>query len=405
MQKSEGVVILMQQNFRELEYVVGSPEIFSKMSSLSPMSIFDSKAIAFLNALSCLLMKKGNAYSDVITFAFWCRKVALMHEKQKYNDGLFRLGKGIAFHSTPSNVPVNFAFSLAAGVLAGNANIIRLPAKKFEQVDIICAAINELLDGEYLYMKPYLLLVKFPTIKEIMEMFSEVADVRVVWGGDMTISHVRESALKPRANEITFADRQSICVIDADYFLESEFKDKIIQDFYNDTYFSDQNACTSPKFIFWKGSRVFEAKKTFWAKVSAKCLKEYHLSAVHAIGKLANFYKAATVLDIKKETEKNNFITRLNVKTLSPQIWKYKYHSGFFFEYNIENLSEILPVCDEKCQTMTYLGIDKKEINEFLALKPKGIDRIVPLGKSMDFSLLWDGHDLIGEMSRIITVL
>lgn len=33
-------------------------------------------------------------------------------------------------------------------------------------------------------------------------------------------------------------------------------------------------------------------------------------------------------------------------------------------------------------------------------VRPKGIDRIAPIGKSMDFALVWDGYDLIREMSR-----
>ena len=35
----------------------------------------------------------------------------------------------------------------------------------------------------------------------------------------------------------------------------------------------------------------------------------------------------------------------------------------------------------------------------------KGVDRIVPMGKTMDFSLIWDGYDLLEHMSRRIAVL
>ena len=36
--------------------------------------------------------------------------------------------------------------------------------------------------------------------------------------------------------------------------------------------------------------------------------------------------------------------------------------------------------------------------------KPKGIDRIVPIGKTSDFSLNWDGIDLINSLSRVIEI-
>jgi hypothetical protein len=37
--------------------------------------------------------------------------------------------------------------------------------------------------------------------------------------------------------------------------------------------------------------------------------------------------------------------------------------------------------------------------------RPVGIDRIVPMGKAMDFALIWDGYDLIRQMSRRVTIL
>jgi hypothetical protein len=43
-------------------------------------------------------------------------------------------------------------------------------------------------------------------------------------------------------------------------------------------------------------------------------------------------------------------------------------------------------------------------INFFKKIKPLGIDRIVPIGKTLDFSLNWDGYDLINQMSRIIEI-
>jgi hypothetical protein len=58
---------------------------------------------------------------------------------------------------------------------------------------------------------------------------------------------MRKSPLPPRTNEITFAGRYSILIINADAFLSSKNQERVISDFYNDAYFSDQNACTSPR--------------------------------------------------------------------------------------------------------------------------------------------------------------
>ena len=66
-------------------------------------------------------------------------------------------------------------------------------------------------------------------------------------------------------------------------------------------------------------------------------------------------------------------------------------------------MDDIIPICHEKCQTLAYLGDMKEEIQTCLIKAGVlGVDRIVPLGRTMDFSLTWDGYDLIRTLSRII---
>lgn len=395
----------MQLSFNELRYVVGSPEAVEQMQSIRPLHPFDHDVVAFLNDLSAML-RMNREYSDVATFGFWCRKAALLKEKEKYDDVMERFGKGVVFHSTPSNVPVNFAFSFAAGLLAGNANIVRLPGKPFGQANIICDAINKLLSDKHKDMVPYTVFVKFPPVKEITDTFSALCNVRVIWGGDMTVAELRRSKIPARATEITFADRHSIAVMDADAYLAAENKETIIQDFYNDTYFSDQNACTAPRIVFWQGDKKMEAKADFWNRVHEKAKKEYTLAPVQAVGKLNALYSVASQKKVRLEDSDDMLITRLTVDKIDRDLMNYKYNSGFYFEKEIDDLREIVDVCDVRCQTLTYYGVKEEDFRTFLEeARPMGIDRIVPMGKSMDFALIWDGYDLIRQMSRRVAVI
>jgi hypothetical protein len=370
-----------------------------------PIVPFDDKVLEFFNDLSKRLMRVRE-YSDVATFGFWCRKTALLKEKENYNDLRWRLGKGVVFHSTPSNVPVNFAFSFAAGLLAGNANIVRLPGKDFEQVRIIINAIEELFAGEYSSLSPYLYFVRYSPDKELHDKFSSVCDVRIIWGGDATINELRQSSLKPRATELTFADRYSIAVINAEEYIKAADKPKIAQDFYNDTYFSDQNACTAPRIIFWIGDRKEEAQKAFWESVHSLAKETYELAPVQAVGKLAMFYKVAANIPTLLVDTKDCYVTRISVNNANEELMRFKYNSGFYFEQDISELKDILPICGERLQTLIYYGLCEEKLTKFLAeCRPKGIDRAVPMGKSMDFSLTWDGYDLIRQLSRKVTVI
>ena len=398
-------MILMQLNFNELEYLIGNPKIVENMKYVKALSPFSDTVIEFLNALSEKL-RNVREYSDVATFGFWCRRANLLKEKNKYDDLNVRFGKGIVFHSTPSNVPVNFAFSFAAGLLAGNANIVRLPAKDFPQVAIIVGKIKEILEEKYEELFPYICFIKYETVKEITDFFSEICNVRVIWGGDASIDRMRTSKIMPRTTEITFSDRHSLMVIDADNYLTAENKERIITDFYNDTYYTDQNACTSPRIIFWMGREKERAKEDFWNRVREKVSENYDIKAVQAIGKLTAIYKAAVGLSVSLSAGNWVDVTRLTLKEINSEIMGYKYNSGFFYEAEIEKLIEIVPVCDIRCQTITYFGVNQDELKKFIQeTVPRGVDRIVPIGKSMDFSLIWDVYDLIREMSRRVDII
>lgn len=248
----------MKDVLRGVTYLVGNDEIVAALKDVSPKCPFDDSVVEFLNSLSKILMKsrEAKAYPDVITLGFWMRKSSVLAFKERFvtDSSDIKIGRGVAFHIAPSNVPVNYAYSLLTGLLTGNANVVRIPSKDFPQVSIINKAINEALE-EYPDMKPYICLVRYGRDQKVNDMFSALADTRIIWGGDNTIAEIRKSPLGPRAGEIAFADRYSLAVIDSDKYMEVSDKERLAEEFYNDTYLSDQNACTSPRLVVWMGEK------------------------------------------------------------------------------------------------------------------------------------------------------
>lgn len=157
---------------------------------------FSTQVMEFLADLSGALLRDSvvRQYPDLVTFAFWCRRAALEREKAKV-DTSDRLGRGRVFHIAPSNVPVNFAYSLVAGLLAGNSNVVRLPSKQFGQVDVLASAL-ERMGPQHGEIDDYITLVRYDrTDKAVTDNLSRQCDVRVIWGGDETIADVRRSPL------------------------------------------------------------------------------------------------------------------------------------------------------------------------------------------------------------------
>ena len=225
----------------------GNPDTILNMPKVPSRKPFNEDIIEFLNALSKALMRMPEAkvYPDIMTLGFWLRKSSVLALKERFvkETGDIQIGIGTAFHIAPSNVPVNYAYSLAAGLLTGNANVVRVPSKDFPQITVINKAIKDTLE-KYESIRPYICLVRYGRFQKVNDLLSFLADIRIIWGGDHTIEELRKSPLKPRAGEITFADRYSLAVIDSDAYLAMEGKERIAEGFYNDTFLTDQNACT-----------------------------------------------------------------------------------------------------------------------------------------------------------------
>lgn len=412
-----GAVTLMQQNFintdikevlKKVTFLVGNEEIVQGLYYICPKCPFDNSIIDFLDTLSKILMKsrEAKAYPDVVTLGFWMRKSAVLTLKERFetHDLDIKIGRGVAFHIAPSNVPVNYAYSLVTGLLTGNANIVRIPTKEFPQVFIINDAIKEALEI-YPDMKPYICLVRYGKEQQVNDLFSSIADTRIIWGGDSTIAEIRKSPLAPRAGEITFADRYSLAVIDSEKYLEIDDKERFAEKFYNDTFLSDQNACTSPRLVVWIGGKKEEAKELFWKLEHDLVKKKYQLQPIMGINKLTSSYLiAAEKEDIRIEYSSDNYIVRVNVPKAEPDLMRLKDNSGYFFEYDCDDILEIRDFCNNThCQTIGYLG-EKKNIMPLLKSGIRGVDRVVPIGKTMDFEFIWDGYNLVERLTRTIKV-
>ncbi len=304
MRKSADVVILMQPSSN---YTLLFPKEINweEFTAYRPDVPFSDEVVEFLNALSGAIMKDrlSRLYPDAITFAYFCRKANLLKLKVQYvHVDELRLGRGVLFHIAPSNVPINFGYSLVAGLLAGNANIVRVSSKQFAQVDLIIKHMHELLEsGQYNEVANRIALVRYDRSSDASAYFSSIANVRVIWGGDATIQTIRQNSIPVRSFDVCFADRYSIAVIRPSAIMaasNTEMK-KLAEAFYNDTYLFDQNACSAPHTIFWLNDpSLTEAKERFWSAVHDHVATKYQLQAVMAVDKLTALYRQAVCMNI-----------------------------------------------------------------------------------------------------------
>lgn len=403
MRKSGGVAILMIKN--KIEYLFGAEDI-----QIEPKVPFDEKICDFLDALSKALRedKDVKMYSDIIAFAFWIRRANLMKMKEAYRNEL-RLGKGLAFHIAPSNVPINFAYTFAFGFLSGNSNIIKASSKRFPQTKLICNVMQKVAEQqEYQWVKQQNAIVVYDR-EEVTytEDFSKQCDVRVIWGGDHTIQEIRKISIQPRSTEMTFADRYSFAIISAKAILdrkELELED-LAEKFYNDTYLMDQNACSTPHLICWMGEEdeIEDASRRFWSQVYEKAKKAYLLEDIKVSDKYTIICEMAALGKLQRLETYGNYLYVSRISDLPDDVTKLRGKFGLFFEYRLKKLDDLSDIISKKVQTCAVYGIEKERIFQWMVEQHVcGIDRVVDVGKTLEIGLNWDGYDVVRELSRII---
>ena len=250
----------------KIRYLVGSKNFDTK-----PLKPYNKLTRDFIVDFSKKLNQEKdiNKMSDLKALAFWCRKQNIDNLTKKNTVNEDRIGIGLIFHITPSNIATNFIYSLLFGLLTGNSNIVKISSKNTLQSDVICRCINKLLkQKKYKDLKNRITIIRYENNDNYTKIISYKCDLRIIWGGDNTINAIRKFDLSPSATDITFSDRSSICIIESKSLIKTnDFKMSIlIEKFYNDTYLVDQNACSSPHIIFWIGNKKDNkfAQKKFW---------------------------------------------------------------------------------------------------------------------------------------------
>lgn len=68
--------------------------------------------------------------------------------------------------------------------------------------------------------------------------------------------------------------------------MDDKKKEQTARSFYNDTFLSDQNACTSPRLVYWYGDKndLDKARTEFWDRLWNIVKKEYSFQDIQGIG-------------------------------------------------------------------------------------------------------------------------
>jgi hypothetical protein len=383
----------------------------NKRFNINVSEPFNNQSIDFLSDFSKELKKEKKIYKfpDLIYLVFWTSYKKIGEAKKKFLSRNIRLGRGLIFHICPSNVPTNFIYSFFFGLLSGNSNSVKVPSKAFPEKNIILSTINKLFKKKkYLDLKNSNFFIQYDEKIENTQKISSICDGRVIWGGDKTINEVRKIWIPERAIELTFADRYSLSILNLNKLRKTKDHEikLIAKKFFYDSYMMNQSACNSPHFVFWVGKKNNNLQQKFWKELNYIAEQKFILDESMVLNKYSNLIKNM----IDQKNFQNIKLFKNNLYVVNPNkniknIENVRGISGIFFQKNIASIIELKKFITKKCQSVTYFGLNKKQIESFV-LKNNlfGIDRVVPVGKALDINLVWDGYDVIDSLSRTITL-
>jgi hypothetical protein len=307
----------------------------------------------------------------------------------------------------PSNIDTLFLYSWALAYLAGNQNVVRLSREQPFLVGELLKAI-----GEVALRFPDLATAnRFVTYEHDAALsggFSDWCGHRIVWGGNETVQALRGVPLNPHASERSFASKYSYAMIKAASYLalgQTE-QEKLASAFYNDFFWFNQAACSSPQVLFWCGSasEVASATPVFLEKLQVEAARRNHSTSIPHASKRAN---AAFDLAARAEVRIDFSHPSLVVATLEQNhlLDKATCGGGFLRMIRLDSLEELTCHLDDGDQTLTHFGFEPGELTH-LAYQggSLGLDRIVPIGEALAFEPIWDGYDLIEDCLRRVTL-
>jgi hypothetical protein len=397
--------------YNNLDIIFGTKEINDLISN-NRLKPFEKDIINFVSDFSLELLKynKIKNFPDLVTFAYFFRKSNLNLLKSQYNDIESRFSLGVTLHIAPSNVPVNFLFSLFLALISGNSSIVRLPSRNFDQINISIDILNKIKKSQkHKNIIDKIILVRYPHDDNINRYLSSISDSRMLWGGDKTVTYFKSLLTKPSNIDLSFFNRFSCAVIDSEFIINnSNNLNNYITKFYNDTFLFDQNACTSPRLIFWLGKENLtkKAKSIFFNELIKKINKSNYIIAPSSAVKKLNLISelACKNLIISNEVYGKNQIYSSEINKINNEIFEYDINSGFFVNYNILSIEELNELDCFRLQTLVYLGFKSNYIKNKLKTSNHVFTRIFEVGKSSEFSLIWDGIDVVRSLTKRIEI-
>ena len=374
---------------------------------------FAKDRLSVVEALSGVLLSDPKTRRDPICAAlgFWTRRSHLAELEKDFRSrtaGKMTVPAGLIFHLAPANVDTMFIYSWVLAFVTGNASVVRLTSRRTPVMESLMACLDEvfrIFPGECRGN----LFVSYEHDEATTAALSASCDTRIVWGGDDTVRSIRSVALSPHASERVFASKRSFAVICIQSYLaisaseRRELANRMAADIVPFT----QMGCSSPHVVYWIGeeSMFKEASSDFATLVETAVAGKAGEPGMAVAVRRINFAFDAIASGKAKTFSHQPHTTHLAATSASDAELVDICGGGLLTNALVPTIESVPPLVGKHHQTIGYFGLSEVERNSLASNAGRmGADRIVPIGRALEFSPYWDGYDLWTDLTRIVDV-
>jgi len=363
---------------------------------------FDETVLELFRELARRISRSDSARrrADLQALGYWLRPSEVLRLRESYGklqgSEVILVPRGCIFHLPPGNVDLQFVYGWVFSLLQGNTNLIRLSGRVSEAALEVCRFLNEIaVERPELKVGIHTAIFGYEHDDEIGGRLSSVADLRVIWGGDITVGRIRSIPLPPQAIDIVFPDRSSLCLIDAGKYLvlDDGVAKTLVEAFFNDAYVFDQLACASPRQVVWCGNEADSerASAAFFDSLAAVVeAKGYSLEVGTSVERKLFAFRAVLDRPVSKVRDFGHGVTVASLEEPADLRGAFC-GGGFFFEVRLARVEDLVPTLRSKDQTLTTFGFSRMKMEELMRRAGS---------RGLEFGRYWDGYDLLTIFSR-----
>ncbi|MCI8838421.1 MAG: acyl-CoA reductase [Hungatella sp.] len=362
--------------------------------------------------------------------AEWCRPENLnalltrgLRGNRHYIDGFFPVGdstvqhqkavsKGIVCHWLAGNVQALGMFVLIESILTKNVNLVKISSRD----NGMFRSLLEAFEGEsFTTMGGYTIygddLLKTIGVVyfdhediEAGKQMSEIADVRVAWGGREAVMAVTGYPSKLYCEDLIMGPKLSFAVVSREALQDRRRVRKLARRIAVDASVFDQTGCASVHNVFVEhgGAISPEEFAGYLAEGMEKAAVQIPKGPM-SLEEISAVHSARGIYDFKGVVygDKDSVWSVLYsdaMELCSPV------YSRVVFVHPIKDMNDVLPYADETIQTIG-LAADGERAGEFAReAADRGVMRFPAPGKMLNFDSPWDGMYLTDRMVRWVTL-